>query len=193
MKRRAFSLVEVIVVIAITGMMGGIVTGFIVRSYKNNRRLDAQQAVQSSLNLAGDRFSRIGRSATLVVEATNTNFKIRGYADADDTAPSEINIYLNGLKATMSIIPPSGTPPNYTYDPTQAVYRTLLSEVTNNSTSQPLFFYYNESNTKLTTPINISAIKSVEFAPSARDSANLMTVPIVVSNRVTLRNFKTNL
>jgi|GEM_PF-1145904 len=190
--RNGFTLIELLTVIALSSILGGIVTDTIVRSYYQNQQLQAASLAQKDLNLAIDRFDRVLRSTTLLLEVNKTNVKLRGYASASDTAPSEINIYLNGTKVSYSVIAPTGTAPNYTYDQANAQVYTLLYQVSNTA-AQPLFYYYDDTNTQLTFPVNLSDVRVVEFAPLAKDSQNILKQPISITTRATLRNFKTNL
>ncbi len=192
-KRPAFTIVEMIVVIAILGIFGGVVSEYIVKSYSNNQQVEAGSIVQKDLNLAVDRFNRVLRSTTELLEATATTIKIRGYPNVADAAPSEIYFYIQGVAVKYSVIPPSGTAPNYTYNSADAQYFTLLPNVTNNSGATPLFRYYNDANVLQTLPVNLANVKSVEFAPVAKDAQNVIRTPISVTSRATLRNFKTNL
>lgn len=165
---------------------------YIVRSYSENRKVEASSLAQKDINAAIDRFNRIMRSTTTLLAATQTTVTIRGYPNAADTAPSEISIYLSTPKVLYSVIPPTGTAPNYTYNPADAVIYTLLPNVTN-TIELPLFKYYDSTNTQLSYPVTIANVKAVELSASAKDSGNILTAPINITTRATLRNFKTNL
>jgi len=190
--KRGFSVLELIVVIFIVSLFGGLVSSTIIKSYSNNKLVETQSVVQTELNLAIDRLSRVLRSSTLIMEATETNFKIRGYPNAADNAPSEINFYLDGTALRYSVIPPTGQAPNYTYSETDAKMYTLVGKTTN-AVNNPAFRYYNDQNVLLNFPVSISSIKIVEPTLSAVDTGNILKSPIIVTTKITLRNFKTNL
>lgn len=192
MRKPGFTLIELVMVTFIMTILGGIVSTVIVKSFSSNQQVENQALVQRSLSLGLDRFSRVMRSTTHLLEATNTNVKIRGYPNVADTAPSEINFYLTGTQIRYSVIPPTGSPPNYTYNPADAKTYQLLPRVTN-TVSQPIFVYYDETNTALASPIVIADVKAVEFRPIATDANSTLTKPITATSRATLRNFKTNL
>ncbi|KKU43915.1 MAG: hypothetical protein UX60_C0014G0014 [Berkelbacteria bacterium GW2011_GWA2_46_7] len=192
MKKRAFSVLELIVVIFIVSLFGGIVSSTIIKSYSNNKLVETQSIVQTELNLAIDRLSRVLRSSTLILEATETSFKIRGYPNAADNAPSEIYFYLAGTAMKYSVIPPTGQAPNYTYNQVDAKIYTLVAKTTN-AVNNPAFRYYGESSALLNFPVSIGSIKIVEPTLSAVDSGNILKSPIIVTTKITLRNFKTNL
>ncbi|MEK7170971.1 MAG: hypothetical protein AAB774_01535 [Patescibacteria group bacterium] len=188
----AFSVLELILVIFIVSLFGGLVSSTILKSYANNRLVETQAIVQTELNTAIDRLSRVLRSATLILEATETNFKIRGYPNVADIAPSEINFYLDGTALKYSVIPPTGQAPNYTYGSADAKYYTLVGK-TSNSIANPAFRYYNDQSVLLNFPVQIASIKVVEPTLSALDTGNILKLPIIVTTKITLRNFKTNL
>lgn len=192
MRRPGFTILELIVVIWISSIIGGILMTYIVKSYSQNRSVEAASITQKDINFAIDRFNRILRSTTQLLDATETVVTIRGYPNAADTAPSEISLYLAAPKVLYSVIPPTGTAPNYTYNPVDAVIYTLLPNVTN-SVALPLFKYYDETNAQLNYPVTLANVRIVELNASAKDSANILTTPISVTTRATLRNFKTNL
>lgn len=192
MKRRGFSVLELILVIFIVSLFSGLVSSTIIKSYSNNKLVETQSIVQTELNLAIDRLSRVLRSSTLILEATETNFKIRGYPNVADNAPSEINFYLDATALRYSVIPPTGQAPNYTYNGADAKVYTLVSKTTN-AVNNPAFRYYNDQNALLNFPVSVSSIKIVEPTLSAVDSGNILKNPIIVTTKITLRNFKTNL
>ncbi|MDP3992984.1 MAG: hypothetical protein Q8Q05_02100 [bacterium] len=187
-----FSVLELILVMFIVSLFAGLVSSTILKSYSNNRLVETQSIVQTELNLAVDRLSRVLRSSTAILEATETNFKIRGYPSTADNAPSEINFYLQNSALKYSVIPPTGTAPNYTYNVNNAKYYTLLGK-TSNSTANPVFRFYNDQNVLFGFPVSIAGIKVVETNLSALDTNNVLPNPIIVTTKITLRNFKTNL
>src|SRR3989344_5623210 len=176
----------------IISLFSGLVYSTIIKSYANNRLIETQAIVQTELNLAIDKLSRVMRSSTVVLQATETNFKIRGYPNVADNAPSEINFYLDGSALKYSVIPPTGQAPNYTYNQADAKVYTLVGKTTN-AVNNPAFRYYNDQNVLLNFPVSISSIKIVEPTLSAVDTGNILKSPIIVTTKITLRNFKTNL
>lgn len=192
MKKPGFSILELLVVMFFMSILGAIMFETVIKTNSNNAKVEAQALVQRDLNLAIDRFNKVVRSTTMLLEATATNLKIRGYPNVADTAPSEINFYLTGTQAKYSVIPPTGTAPNYTYSSADAKHYLLLGKVTNNA-GQPLFYYYDETNAQLALPITLADVRTAAFAPRALDVGNYLTTPITVTTRATMRNFKTNL
>ncbi len=190
--RSGFSVLELLLVIFIVSLFGGLVTNTIIKSYANNRLVEAQSIVQTELNLAIDRLSRVTRSSTLIIQATETSLKIRGYPNVNDVAPSEINFYLEDGAIKYSVVPPTGSAPNYTYNSDDAKYYKLVGKTTN-SILNPVWRYYNDQNILLNYPAQIASIKVVEPTLSALDINNILKSPIVVTTKITLRNFKTNL
>ncbi|QQG49885.1 MAG: type II secretion system protein [Candidatus Berkelbacteria bacterium] len=191
-KQKAFSLVEMIIAISIIALFGGLVATNIIQTYRNHQIAEAQSITQRDLNLMIDRVSRVLRSTTLILETTETGLKVRGYPKVNDPAPSEIYFYIENSALKYSVIPPTGTAPNYTYDPNDAQYFTLLPKVTN-SVANPLWRYYDENSDLLAFPVNKADVRIVETLPFALDSGNALSAPIGISTKIALRNFKTNL
>lgn len=189
---RGFSLVEMIIAISIISLFGGLVASNIVQTYRNNQIAEAQSLTQRDLNLMIDRVSRVLRSTTLILETTETGLKVRGYPKVNDVAPSEIYFYIENAALKYSVIPPTGTAPNYTYNPNDAQYFTLLPKVTN-TVANPLWRYYNEGGDLLAFPVNKADVRVIETLPFALDSGGALSVPIGISTKISLRNFKTNL
>ncbi len=192
MRKPAFTLVELLVTMFIVSLLGGLVVGFISQSYRNNREVQTLSIVQTELNLAIDRLIRVLRSSTEILEATQTNVKMYGYPNVADSDPSEINFYIQGAAIKYSVTPPSGTAPNYSYNPSDAKIHTLIGKSTN-SVNLPLFKYYDENSALLAFPVSISAVRVIEPNLSALDTSNILTNPIVVTTKINLRNLKTNL
>lgn len=194
--RSAFTLIELLVAGALASLLGALVVGVIVKSFSDHRKLEATSVVQRDINLAVDRINKVLRSTTQILEATTTTIKIRGYPNAADVAPSEIYFFIaqhNGFPAVRySVTPPSGTAPNYTYDPVSATTYTLLPHVAN-SAGAALFTYYDEENTPLSGTVNIGQIRVVEFTPRALDVGGVLSAPLITATRAQLRNFKDNL
>lgn len=195
-KRKAFTIIELIVVAGLGSMLGAIVVSVVIKSFSDNRRLEATSLVQRDINLAIDGVNKVLRSTTKLIEATTVTLRVRAYKNVSDVAPSEIYYYIaahNGEQAVRyEVIPASGSAPNYTYDPSAAIAYTLLPKVTN-TTSLPLFKYYNENNVILGSPVALSEVRVIEILPSALDITDALLTPITVTTRATLRNFKTNL
>lgn len=192
MKRRGFTLVELVVVIGLTSILGTIAFSYIIQAAKDNRKLQSQTEIQASLSLALDRVNRIVRSTTNLISADAVSLKLYGYPNAGDVAPSQIYFRISGGKVVYDVTPPTGTAPNYTYNPANTKTFTLLLKVTN-SVNLPLFFYYDATNTILTSPPPLASVHAIAFAPSVLDSGNVLTIPVSAQTYDVLRNFKTNL
>ncbi|HUD20587.1 MAG TPA: type II secretion system protein [Candidatus Saccharimonadales bacterium] len=192
-KSGGFTLIEIIVTMALMSIIGGVAVGTIITSMRNNQKVEAQSLVHRDLSNALDKFDRVIRSTTVILEATQTTLKIRGYPTAADTVPSQIYFFITaGGALHYTIIPPTGTAPNYTYNQNNAKEYTLMAKVTN-SNAAPLFGYFNSSNQLLTYPVTLASIQAVQVSIQALDGANLLTTPIVASTIIDMRNFKTNL
>jgi len=191
--RAAFTVIELVVVMFIVSLLGTITVSFIVKSLRDQERLQAQALVQSQLTAAVERAAKVIRGTTVIIQAQQNLLTIRGWANVADSAPSEISYYLDENNAwKFSVVPASGAPPNYVYNPDNKKIFTLVDRVVNDN-NQPLFLYYDELNNQLSFPVSVSAVKMIELSPRALDLNNWLISPIELTTRVNLRNLKTNL
>lgn len=194
MRSKAFTIVELLVVMSIMTILGGIVTNYIVKIGRQNSQIEATAIGQKDLNLAIDRLDRVIRSSTLLLSTTDMSLRVRAYANTGDAAPSEIYFYVDSASNfKYQVIPPSGSPPSYTYDASHAVTYTLLTNLQNSSPSNPLFKYYNDNNTLLVSPVSQTDVTAIEVDPSILDTKKFLKKPLSVTTLVSLRNLKTNL
>lgn len=191
-KRSGFTMVELLVVVAITSLIGTVLYDYIIKSSSDNQKLESQTTVQTSLSFALDRVNRVLRSTTNVISADTVSLKVLAFANSGDVAPSQIYFYISSGKVLYDVIPASGTAPNYIYNPGSTQTFTLVPKVTNSS-ALPLFQYYDQTNSLLTVPVTLANVHAVSFLPSALDTSSVLTTPTKAQTYVTLRNFKTNL
>lgn len=192
-KQFGFTIIELIVVMFIIAVLGTITASFIIKSLRDQERLQAQSLVQGQLSTAVERVAKVLRGTTTIIQAQQTSLTIRGFANVSDVAPSEISYFKDADNAwRFSVIPATGVAPNYTYDPANKKTYTLADKLTNDN-NQPLFFYYGETNNLLAFPVSSASIKMVEIAPVALDKTNWLVEPVTLTTRVNLRNLKMNL
>lgn len=63
-EKPAFSLIELVVVMAILSILGLVVIQMVSKTLRDNATLEAQSIVQKDLNLGLDRINRVFRSST---------------------------------------------------------------------------------------------------------------------------------
>jgi len=192
-KHPSFTIIELVVVMFIIAILGTVTASFIIKSLRDQERLQAQALVQGQLTTALERVAKVIRGTTVLIQTEQNILTIRGWANVSDTAPSEVSYFIDTDSSwKFSVIPASGTAPNYVYGPNDKKTYTLADKLVND-TSHPLFNYYDELNNQLSFPVSVAAIKMVELSPLAKDTTNWLILPVELTTRVNLRNLKTNL
>lgn len=127
------------------------------------------------------------------------NFELIFFSNIDEDGLTErVRYFLDNSQLKRGITKPAGFPLAYNPEANEAV-ETLVSYVSNDFGSEPIFFYYNqnypgdEANNPLTTPANLLAVRAIKIRLFT--NVNLERAPddIELSSFVQIRNLKTNL
>jgi prepilin-type N-terminal cleavage/methylation domain-containing protein len=199
--KKAFTLMEVIIVVAIAGIISAAVGAFGGNVFSYNRTLsDSLVASFEGGEVVQDIVSEVrsaGPSVTgsfPIVEASTTALTF--YADIDgDLNREQIRYFRDGTTLKKTITPPRLNPNGYIVgsSTTSVVVQNILA------TSTPLFRYYDDSYTgtstavALTQPVDPRLIRLVQILiPIERDPTRAPG-PIIIESRVSIRNLKDNL
>ncbi|MDD5144645.1 MAG: type II secretion system protein [Candidatus Pacebacteria bacterium] len=193
--RRAFTLIETLVTIAIFALTMGVVSTFIVLGYKT-QSYASQQAVAIGEARKGIetlvreiREAKSGEDGSYVIEQAD-DYEFIFYSNIDDDSASEkIRYFIDGTNFKKGVTDPSGSPPQY-FPASEKI--TVLSEHVVNS--PPVFHYYDGD-----------GLEIVELPARPKDT-KLMRVYLVVNvdlsrapqsyeleSSVQIRNLKDNL
>lgn len=186
-----YSLLELIIVMGLTAMLA---TPLVVFSYKgltSYEFLQAQSNTSTELSTLSQRMAKVIRGATTIIDAQNNTLTIYGYFSPADTTVKKIRYYINGTNLNIGVTPPTGTAPNYTYNAADEVVTTTRVDLAMGST--PMFTYYDDAGTQLPNGFANSQIKEIGIYVAANPRVKQLSVPVSLTTRVTLRNFKTNL
>jgi hypothetical protein len=188
------TLMEMLVVIAIITSAGIALTGAIQFFYRSNAFLleqtaaldGARRGVQDAV--VAIRESSYGDDGSYPIEAAATS-SLTFYSDfdKDDSVEKERYVLLSGTLYRI-VTNSGGTPPTYTG---QSQSTTTIATYVANSTSTPLFRYFNTTGTELTgSNIDESAIASVRI--SLMVDLNPLRAPNVftLTETATLRNLR---
>ena len=162
---RGFTLVETIVVVTLMALVGGALSSAIQYFYRtNNYVLQEGTAIQSARlglatavqNLREASYGDDG-SYPIANAATST---VTFYADVNgDGRVDMVRYYLASTTLYRDVTYSSGNPPSYSgQTPLTVTVATYLQ----NSSSTPIFQYYDDTGTLLTAPINVSSVASVK-------------------------------
>ncbi len=193
---RGFTLIETITVIAILALVGGALTYMIQYFYRSNDYVlqeetavaNARQGLSTSIESLREASYADDGSYPISSAATSS---ITFYADVNNTGDvEEIKYYLSGSTLYRGIITATGTPPSYVG---QKQATSTIAVYVVNSTSTPIFAYYDSSGNQLSTPINIASIASIGTTLKIDVDPNRAPVTYTLIGNATLRNLDPNI
>jgi len=126
-----------------------------------------------------------------VLIASDNTLTIYGYFSPQDATVKKIRYYISGSNLNIGVTPPTGTAPNYIYNSADEVVTTTRVDLAMGSNN--LFTYYDDSGNVLPNGFTVGQVKAIGLYVAANPRTKQLSVPIAVTTRVTLRNFKTNL
>ncbi len=191
---RAFTLIEMIVVVAITGLMMSSIFSMIVSFYRGNAYVfEATMSVDSA---------RRGLATTLhalreASYADDGNYPIASaatssivfYSDIDsDGGIERVRVYLINGTLYRTVINAAGNPPSYTG---QSTATTTIATYVRNASTTPMFTYYDSAGVQLsTTSPNISLITSVSTSLLVDINPTRAPNVLTLTGSATLRNLR---
>ena len=192
---RGFTLIEMLTVIAILAIVGTALSSMIQYFYRSNDYvLQEQTAVASGrqgLTIAMDnlREASYGDDGSYLIGSAATS-TITFYADTNgDGEVEKVNYYISRGTLYRGVVNSVGVPPSYTGQP-QAT-STLATYIVN-STSTPIFQYYDNTGALLISPINVSAIASIVTTLKVDVDPNRSPTTYTLIGSATLRNVSSN-
>lgn len=186
-----YTLIELLVVVVIVGILTIPLSNFLIQGLQSYQYLQDESNTSIELSTLSERIAKVVRGATNVVTAQGNTLTIYGYFSPQDTVVKQIRYFVNGNNLEIGVTPPSGTAPNYTYPVANEVVTVVRVDLAMGAT--PMFTYYDSSGNVLPNGFSTGQIDAIGIYVAANPNINRLNVPIVVSTRVTLRNFKTNL
>ncbi len=194
--KHAFTLVETIVVIAMTAFITTALTNLIVYFYKTNTYTfeqstavgHARRGVEDAVKYL--REASYGSDGAYPIASVATS-SLTFYGNVDKNQFIERITYLL-IDGTLyrGVASPSGNPVTYAVV-TVATTTVAMSVV--NATSTPVFRYFDNTGTELTAPVDISAITSIKINLVVDVNVNRAPVSFTLSGGVTLRNLRNQL
>lgn len=161
---RAFTLIETVVVVGLTGLVGLGLLSMIAFFYRSNAYLlEATSANESASRgitetLTSLRESSYGEDGAYPIAAAATS-SVTFYADLDkDAAIERVRFYLSGGILYRGLTEAGGNPPSYAGQP-EAI--TTIATDVKNASSTPAFRYFDEAGAELTGTIDTARIRTV--------------------------------
>lgn len=190
---RGFTLMEMLVVVALTGLVGVGLLSMISYFYRSNAYLleatsavdSASRGVRDSLTLLrGASYGEDGAYPLMAAATSSVTF----YANGDgDESIERVRLYLSGGVLYKGVTNASGNPPSYTG---QTESTSVIATWVKNDASTPAFRYFDRDGTELTGTINIAAVRTVrarfDVDINPQRAPNLLTI----EGGATLRNLR---
>jgi hypothetical protein len=166
---KGLSFVEMMVAIAIFTLGIAGFTLLFSRSWKSNsfimeEGMASMQAAQSSRTISADlRDIQQSDTGEYMVKTANAN-ELVVYRDEDDDNDIErVRYFLDSNTFKKGVARASGSPKAYPADYSSDAVTTLARYVVNADNAEPLFKYYNNSNTLLTAPATPTSVRIIEL------------------------------
>lgn len=191
---RAFTLIEVLVTVAIVSVVTLALTSIIQSFYKNNNYLIEETAALASSRRGVDnaisalREATYGDDGSYPISSAGTS-TMTLYSDVDsDTGVERLQYALIGTTLYEYITNATGTPPAYAANPQST---TTIATNVRNTSATPLFTYYDNTGAQLsTTSPNIASISSVKVQLLVDLNPNRAPNVFTLSETATLRNLE---
>jgi prepilin-type N-terminal cleavage/methylation domain-containing protein len=193
-KSRGFTLIETIVVVAITALTSVTLGMLLTYFYKTNAyALEQSTAVGQARKGVEDamlylREASYGSDGSYPIKSVATS-SITFYANTNnDPIIERVTYSLINKTFYRAVATPTGNPPSYV---NATIATSTISMPVTNSTSTPMFRYFNNVGAELFAPVDISKISSIRTTIVIDVNVNRSPVAFTLSGGATLRNLKT--
>jgi hypothetical protein len=153
--------------------------------------LQAQSNTSIELSTLSERIAKVLRGTTGIAAASANTLTIYGFFSPADTEVKKIRYFINGTNLNIGVTKPDSASQPYTYNNYPEVITTTRVDLAMGANS--MFIYYDDAGNVLPNGFATSQIRAIGMYVAANPRTKQLSVPIAVSTRVTLRNFKTNL
>ena len=196
MMKRAFTLVETVVVVAATALIFIVLNTLLVYFYRTNAyTLQQSTAVEQARSGVEDamiylREASYGSDGSFPIASVATS-SITFYANVNNTPFIEQVTYsLQNGTFYRTVGEPSGNPPTYAG---MAIATSTIAMSVVNATSTPVFRYFDNTGAELPSPVNVSKIASIQTTVVIDVNVNRAPVSFTLSGGATLRNLRNQL
>jgi type II secretory pathway pseudopilin PulG len=193
-RSKGFTLVELLVLIAITGVLGLTINSLIVNFYRTNAYLLQQTSALDSahrglrISFENLRQASYGDDGSYPLSSAATS-SIRFYSDIDGNGTVErIRLYLTNGTFYRGVTDSASIPPSYTGQPEKM--STIATYVRNSSTT-PLFRFYDTNGSEMTAAtVDVSKVTAISITVLV--DINPFRAPdiLTLTETATLRNIR---
>lgn len=185
-----YSLIELLFVIAIISIMTTSLVALVTQSSRGYRYLQTQSEASVDLSNTLNRVAKVVRGTSDVISAQPNSLSIYAFFSPNDAVVNKITYFVQGSTLKATVVPPTGTAPNYTYDDANGTTYTLADDLTGAGT---VFNYFDASGIQLGSGFSVSQIKQISIEVTINPNTKVLRKPLTSQTTVTLRNKKTNL
>ena len=189
--QHGYSLVELLVVMTLTSMIAVPLVIFSYKGLSSYEFLQAQSDTSTELSSLSQRIGKVVRGATGVLSAQPNTLTMYGYFSPADTEVKKIRYFINGTNLNIGVTKPDSAVQPFTYNNYLEIVTTTRVDLAMGGT--PMFTYYDDAGNLLTAGFSVGQVKAIGLYVAANPRVKQLNVPVSLTTRVTLRNFKTNL
>jgi prepilin-type N-terminal cleavage/methylation domain-containing protein len=189
-KRWGFSLVEMLVALAIFSAISIILASFLSQSLKSYRIRREESAEQEKASHIMREFEKMTRAGTKVVTASQNELKFYRFLDLSSPSPTQIRYFIDGNQFKIGQTEPVGVEPDITYPQSAETIHLIVEDVEN---PNMIFEYFDGERNTLTTPIDTTKIRLIKLTISLDQDASKPPAAVTETTEVSLRNLKDNL
>ncbi|HVQ44044.1 MAG TPA: prepilin-type N-terminal cleavage/methylation domain-containing protein [Candidatus Saccharimonadia bacterium] len=186
-----YSLIELLVVMTLTAMIAVPLVMFSYKGLTSYAFLQAQSDTSTELSTLSARIGKVLRGTTGVLSAQPNTVTVYGYFSPADTVIKKIRYYISGNNLVIGVTDPDSAaiPATYNNNPEKPT----ITRVDLAMGSNTMFTYYDDAGNVLSPGFATSQVRAIGIYVAANPKAKQLSVPVSLTTRVTLRNFKTNL
>ncbi len=189
-----FTLLETIVVIGLTAVVGLAIGNMILFTYQTNAYLYQQSAATDNARRGLDPALQNLREATYGADGSYplgsaATSSVTFYSDVDvDGSVEKIRYYLSGTTFYRGVTNPTGSPPSYAGQ--AEATSTIAQYVKNFSANAKVFRYYDSSGTELVAPVDVADVRSVSISVMVDVDPNRTPTTYSLTGSATFRNLR---
>lgn len=198
-QKKAFTLIEITIVIFVMAMLSLLVATLLANSFKSYRLgLQGVRMQDATAKILRD-FENKVRGAEEIVIADSNELSFYAYIAGDiRPAPSFIRYFVEEGVLKRGVITPEGEGPIYFYPPESEIFTDIAEGIINHDTlfdyyGAALYDYSDDSSTKLPYPITIADIKMIRVNVQVDYDISKPPATAQETTLVNLRNLKRNL
>ncbi len=189
MKNNGFTLIEIIISLAIVSVLALMTTALVTTSLKNYRIKYQSVILEEKASAVMRDFEQNIRAANLIESASDNEIVYYRFYNASDVSATKVRYFKEGDQFKVGVTDPEGSKPNITYPDSSEKIRLVVGDVVNHN---PIFVYYDGSGNSVDGQYDIPNIMMIGITIEL-DKDSAPPNKVIQSTAVNLRNMKKNL